>query len=169
MLNSNDRGEGLSIDGEQYKWLEEQLADSKAKWKFVAHHHAPYTSEQDDYGDTWENAETDWGDSDMRKIVPLYEKYNVDIVLFGHLHSYERSWPIRENRTVEKDGVIYIQSGGAGGNIADHAPTPSWFNVKKYRGYHYILVNIHKGQLLFNMFDVDGKMQDSFELTKRQD
>ncbi len=166
MLNSNARKNEFREGGRQYKWLEEQLANSKATWKFVVHHHPPYTSDQDDYGDTWETAETNWGDLDMRQIIPLYEKYNVDIVFYGHLHSYERSWPIKGNKTVESNGVIYIQSGGAGGDIEDHAPTPAWFNAKKYRGHHYALVNINKDRLLFNMFDIDGRMQDSFELTK---
>ncbi len=166
MLNSNEKEEEFAPGGKQYVWLEEQLAASDATWKFVAHHHAPYTSEQDDYGDSWEEKEIRWGDEEMRQIVPLYDKYDVDIVFYGHLHSYERSWPLRGDRIDENDGIVYIQSGGAGGNLADHAPTPSWFNAKKYRGFHFTLVNIHKSTLLFNMFDIDGKMQDSFEIQK---
>ena len=35
------------------------------------------------------------GDLRVRDFVELYEKYNVDVVFNGHIHVYERTWPIR--------------------------------------------------------------------------
>jgi len=43
----------LSPKGEQYPWLEKGLAASDAKWKFVYHHHPAYSSDADDYGNTY--------------------------------------------------------------------------------------------------------------------
>jgi len=165
MLNSNKQKE-FFVGGEQYKWLEENLKQSKAKWKFVTHHHAPYSSDEDDYGNTWETNQTNWGDKDFADIIKLYEKYNVDMVFFGHLHSYERSWPILNNKVVSSGGVTYVQAGGAGGNHEDFAPTPSWFNAKKYRGHHYVLIAINNNLLSYKMFDVEGKLIDTLELHK---
>ena len=48
------------------------------------------------------------GDLRARKLVPLYEKYGVDIVWNGHIHSYERTWPIREEKAVESDAPFYL-------------------------------------------------------------
>jgi 3',5'-cyclic AMP phosphodiesterase CpdA len=166
MLNSNKTKSEFAPDGKQYKWLEGELAKSKATWKFVVHHHPPYTSEEDDYGNTWTNSATLYGDQEIYPVIPLYEKYNVDMVLYGHIHSYERSWPIRNNKIDTRHGIIYLQTGGAGGNLADHSPTPTWFNLKKERGYHYVLVHIHHSRLSLSMFDIEGRMKDTFERTK---
>jgi phosphodiesterase/alkaline phosphatase D-like protein len=49
MIDSNrDLYEG----SEQYNWLEWELSKSTAMWKIAMHHHPPYTSDSNDYGDT---------------------------------------------------------------------------------------------------------------------
>ena len=68
--------------------------------------------------------------SKSRNLVPLYDKYGLDFCLYGHTHLYERSWPMTNDRINTKDGVIYINSGGAGGYIEDFAPTRSWFTTE---------------------------------------
>ena len=166
MLNSNRRGDQFQEGGEQYKWLDEQLGKSKATWIFVALHHAPYSTDEDDYGDTWKNSRGDQGDLKVRPLVPLFEKHNVDVVFFGHLHSYSRMGPIRKNRINSKDGVMYIQSGGAGGNTEDFAPSKTWFAQKVFAGHHYCLVNINDEQLVLKMYDVNGNLGDYLELHK---
>ncbi len=39
-----------------------------------------------------------------RSWLTLYEMHNVDVVLNGHIHRYERSWPVRAEK-VGKTGV----------------------------------------------------------------
>lgn len=158
MLNSNEREE-FTPGGRQYAWLEEQLKNSTADWKFVAHHHAPYSSDENDYGDSWEG-KSDHGDLEVRKIVPLYEKYGVDVVFFGHLHTYQRTLPIYEGVVNKERGVTYIQGGGGGGNLEDFAPTRSWFSSKTYPGHHYFILNIEDDVLNLKMYDSDGVMKD---------
>jgi hypothetical protein len=102
---------------------------------------------------------------DVRKIVPLYEKYRVDMVLFGHLHTYNRSWPIKAGK-LSPEGIIYLQSGGAGGNLEDFAPTRAWFSAKTFRGHHYCTISIHSGQLSLKMYDLNGSLRDFMELKK---
>lgn len=168
MLNSNRRSDQFKEGGEQYQWLDEQLAKSKATWKFVALHHAPYSTDEDDYGDTWKNSHGDQGDLKVRPLVPLFEKHNVDVVFFGHLHSYSRMGPIRENRINTKAGVTYIQSGGAGGNTEDFAPSKTWFSQKVFAGHHYCLVNVNDDQFVLKMYDVNGNLGDYLELNKNK-
>jgi acid phosphatase type 7 len=163
MLDSNPKSE-LAPGGKQYVWLENALQHSKATWKFVAHHFAPYSADEDDYGDSWQGT-SHLGDMDIRKIVPLYEKYGVDMVLFGHLHTYNRSWPVKAGK-VSPEGVIYLQSGGAGGNLEDFAPTRAWFSAKTYRGHHYCTLSIYGGQLSLKMYDLNGNLRDFIELQK---
>lgn len=166
MMDSN-RKEGFSQNGEQYEWLEEKLSKSTAEWKFVAHHHAPYSSDENDYGDTWKEAGT-LGDPKIKEIVPLYEKYQVDVVFFGHLHTYQRTHPIRDEKISTENGVMYIQAGGAGGNLEDFAPTRSWFSAKTFRGHHYLIVEVFQDQLELRMYDSEGRMKDIYKLSKAQ-
>ena len=164
MLNSNDRA-AFAPGGEQYKWLEEQLKQSTAKWKFVCHHHAPYSSDEDDYKNSWEEP-SDLGDLKVRKIVPLYEQYGVDVVMFGHLHTYQRTMPIFKEGIDTKNGVVYLQGGGAGGNLEDFTPTRSWFSAKTYRGHHYFIISILGDELQMKMYTTEGQMKDFMTLKK---
>ncbi|UZR93557.1 metallophosphoesterase [Chondrinema litorale] len=164
MLDSNQEEE-FAPGKKQYVWLEEQLKSSQANWKFVCHHHAPYSADEDDYGDSWKE-QTDMGDLEVRKIVPLYEKYGVDMVFFGHLHTYQRTLPIASNQVNEENGVIYVQAGGGGGNLEDFAPARAWFSAKTYRGHHYFTINIFNNSLSFKMYDTEGRLKDFLELKK---
>ena len=94
MIDTNQR---VDLQSKQYQWLDEQLTASKATWKFVCHHHPPYSSDENDYGDLWKTNRSSRGDVRARVLVPLYEEHNVDVVWNGHIHSYERTWPIRNN------------------------------------------------------------------------
>ena len=46
-----DSNQPLDPGSPVYRWLSADLAASTAPWKFVCHHHAPYSSDVDDYGD----------------------------------------------------------------------------------------------------------------------
>lgn len=164
MLNSNQPKE-FAPGGAQYQWLEEKLKNSTATWKFVAHHHATYSADEDDYGNAWKG-KTNLGDAAIRQIVPLYEKYGVDMVFFGHLHTYQRTLPIKDNLVDQKNGVIYVQGGGGGGNLEDFAPSRAWFSAKTYRGHHYFIISVHNNTLNLKMYDTEGRMRDYLDLTK---
>lgn len=162
MIDSN---RDLEPGSEQYDWLESELAKSTAKWKFAVHHHPPYSSDENDYGDTYKEEST-LGDPGVRHIVPLYEKYGMDIVFNGHIHDYERTWSIKENTAVEEGGVIYVQTGGAGGGLENYAPTRSWFTAKVYRDHHYCMVEVNGGRLKFSAIDRNKRLFDGFEIQK---
>jgi hypothetical protein len=162
MLDSN---RPMGPGSEQYRWLEEKLRQSKATWKIACHHHPTYTSDENDYGNAWKEPSV-LGDLKVRSVVPLYEKYGVDLVFFGHLHSYERTWPLAEGKVNRLRGVRYIQAGGGGGNLENAAPTRSWFTTQLYRGHHYCILSVHQGSLRFKMHDLEGRLRDSFEIEK---
>ncbi len=164
MIDSNrDLYEG----SEQYNWLEWELSKSTAMWKIAMHHHPPYTSDSNDYGDTAK--ELSILGSKSRNLVPLYDKYGLDFCLYGHTHLYERSWPMTNDRINTKDGVIYINSGGAGGYIEDFAPTRSWFTTELQAVHHYCTFNIYQDQLIFKAIDHEGRLIDAFQMEKNKD
>ena len=163
MLDSNHPAE-LQPGGKQYQWLEEALKTSTARWKFIAHHHAIYSADEDDYGDSWVGPSA-LGDAELQQLAHLYERYRVDLVFYGHLHTYQRTHPIREGR-IEPSGVTYIQAGGAGGNLEDFTPTRAWYSAKTYRGHHYCMVQVVGDTLRLNMYDVAGNLRDSLAIQK---
>ena len=164
VLDTNTKRD-LKPDGEQYKWLEKALAASTAKWKVCYHHHPAYSSDSDDYGNTWK-APTTAGDVRVRDFVTLYEKYNVDVAFNGHIHLYERTWPVRGGRVDQKAGVVYVTSGGGGGSLEDFSPTPAFFKRQGLVDYHYCYVTVQDGTFNLKAFDQENRLFDEFTLTK---
>lgn len=169
MIDSNkDCGPGSP----QYQWLERELAASTATWKFTAHHHPCFSSDEDDYGDRLRGKpEKRWadGDSNAARLVPLYERHGVDIAFAGHIHSYERTWPILQMTINQSRGVRYIVSGGGGGSLEQAAPQRAWFSLHVQRGYHYCFAVVQDRTIQFKAYDVEGRLFDTFELTKPRD
>ena len=165
MMNTNNKEE-LKPGGLQYEWLKEKLAASTASWKFACHHHPVWTSDENDYGNTWFGNPSKLGDTYVQNLIELYEANQVDMVMYGHLHTYERSWPLNGMEVKPENGVVYLVAGGAGGNLEDFAPTRSWFTSKLYRGHHYCKLDIFGGQLFFKMYDLNGALKDYMEIKK---
>ncbi len=164
VLDTN-RGRDLTEKGEQYKWLDKALAASDAKWKICYHHHPPYSSDDDDFGNSWKGPTTS-GDVRVRGFAGLYEKHNVDVVFNGHVHIYERTWPIRSGKVDQKSGVVYVTSGGGGGRLENFAPTPAFFKQEFRSDFHYCYVTLHRGTFQMKAFDQDGRLFDQFSLKK---
>lgn len=88
--------EGFGPDGKrliddnsiQMKWLINDLESSKMPWKIVYFHHPPFTK------GTYDSDVVPILTLVRQKLVPIFEKYKVDLVLNGHSHVYERSKPI---------------------------------------------------------------------------
>ncbi len=161
-----DSDRKLTADSEQVRWLEKRMAASKATWKFVYFHHPAFSSDADDYGDTGTGDST-WGDLKVRNaIVPLCEKYNVDIVFAGHIHVYERSWPLRGGRVDPDGGVIYVTTGGAAAGLERFAPARPWFVNHVMCGHHYVYVKIAGRTLEYQAFDDHDRLFDTFTLHK---
>lgn len=160
-----DTNKSVKPDSEQYKWLDKELAKSTATWKFVYHHHPAWTSDADDYGDTLRGPGR-FGDLNVRNLIALYEKHKVDIVFNGHIHLYERTWPVLNGKVDRKNGIIYVTSGGGGGRLEEAGPVPTWFKAQLRVDFHCCYVNIHGRKLEFQAFDHNGQLFDSFEREK---
>lgn len=163
MIDSN---RNVAPGSEQYQWLDEALGKSRALWKFVCHHHPPYSSDENDYGDLWKTNKSTRGDLRVRELVALYEKHHVDIVWTGHIHSYERTWPLRENRAVEEGGTIYMITGGGGGGLETPGPYRPFFQNNVRYGHHYTMVHLHQNVLELKAFSLDDRMFDTLRIEK---
>ncbi|MCB0664787.1 MAG: metallophosphoesterase [Saprospiraceae bacterium] len=165
MLNSNVRDE-LKSGGVQYELLKSQLLKSTAMWKFVAHHHCPVSSDENDFGNTWEGEPSSGGDPRFDDLKKLYQDEGVDVVFYGHVHAYERSYPLTDGSVDEENGVVYIKSGGAGGHLEDYTAGRYNFSNTVQHGNHYCRVNISGNKLDFKVFDLEGRLKDFFQITK---
>jgi hypothetical protein len=108
--------------GKQLKWIDTQLAKFRADKTIdfiVVYCHQSLYSTGETYGSEL-GAQQKWA--------PLFDKYQVDLVLNGHNRFYERTDPIRAGKgtkqvkprgTVDpvKDGTTYVTAGGGGQNL----------------------------------------------------
>ncbi len=156
-----DGNRNLEEGSEQLAWLESALKKSSSLWKFAVLHQPPYTSDSNDYGDTHATTSTR-GDTNVQHIIELLELYNVDICFSGHVHDYERTFPILDDHVVpvEDGGVVYVTTAGGGGHLEDFDPTNTWFGHKKANYHHLVYIAIHGKHLEFQAIDEHGQLFD---------
>ncbi|WP_292230725.1 metallophosphoesterase [Brevundimonas sp.] len=150
----------------QAAWLDQALARSTARWKIAMHHHDLFTSDDDDYGDSWRDRSTNGDQTMRREFSSIYERHGVDLVIYGHLHAYERTWPMRQGAVDLQHGVTYLQVGGMGGNPEDFAPNKPAFSAKTARTHHYVMLRGAGDRIDVEMTDIEGRTRDRFALTK---
>ena len=164
MIDSNRE---VGPASEQFLFLTAELQKSRAQWKIVCYHHPAYSSDENDYGDTWYGPSTR-GDLRVRKLVPLFDKYGVDIVWNGHIHSYERTWPLREDRaTTPGNGTVYMITGGGGGGLETAGPIRPFFQNTVKRGHHFCYVAVNGNTLELKAYDLEGRLFDTTTIQKR--
>ena len=163
MIDTNQK---VDPESTQYQWLEQELKKSTTRWKFVCHHHPPYSSDENDYGNLWKTNKGTQGDLRARALVPLYEEHGVDIVWNGHIHSYERTWRIRKGKAVESNAPFYMITGGGGGGLETPGPTRPFFQNNVRRGHHYVMVHINGGSLELKSYTLDDRLFDNLQIEK---
>ena len=164
MIDTNQK---VGPGSEQFQWLEQSLRQSTSRWRFVCHHHPPFSSDENDYGDLWKTRQSTRGDLRARQLVPLYERYEVDVVWNGHIHSYERTWPVRDGRAVETGAPLYMITGGGGGSLETPGPFRPFFQNNVRRGHHAVMVYVNGGTLELKAFSLEGQLFDSLKLIKK--
>lgn len=79
----------------QVNWLKNDLAQNTQDWTILYWHHPPYTKGSHD-------SDTESELVNMRnKLLPILERYKVDLILCGHSHAYERSYLLKNHYGLE--------------------------------------------------------------------
>ncbi|HEX6974174.1 MAG TPA: metallophosphoesterase [Vicinamibacterales bacterium] len=132
-----------SFDPAQLAWLKQELAGSGSAWKLCFFHHPLYT-----------NGRYTAGARALRAAVePLLIDGDVDLVLSGHEHFYER--------TVPQHGISYFISGGAGSlRRGDIRPSP--LLAKGFdTDFHFLMMEISGDELYFQAISRTGETIDA--------
>jgi predicted phosphodiesterase len=149
-----DSETSTSSSPEQYNWLQAELSrpeTQQAAFRIVCFHRPPYVNVWNGGGYTGETfVRNDW--------VPLFTQKNVDIVISGHQHSYQRG---------ATNGVVYVVSGGGGGAL-DTEVVADWpFVQVEWSKYHYDIMEVNGQTLSWETYDDLNQPLDMFTLQSR--
>jgi 3',5'-cyclic AMP phosphodiesterase CpdA len=138
-----------TLDPEQLQWLEKGLSQTGSRWKIVYFHHPIYTS-----GRYQRIAST------LRaSLEPILVAGDVDVVLSGHEHFYERILP--------QHGIVYFVSGAAG-SLRPNDIRKTRLTARGYDSdYSFILMEISGDELFFQAVTRKGQTVDAGVIRKR--
>jgi hypothetical protein len=141
----------------QSAWLEDQLAATKATWKFVMYHHPAYSSapnrDNKSIRDEW---------------VPIFDRHHVDMALQGHDHAYLRTFPMRGDQRVEttKQGTVYIVSVSGTKMYQQDQRDYTEIGFTNTATYQVLDIQISGDRLVYRAVDIDGKVRDELVIEK---
>jgi hypothetical protein len=138
-----------TVGSEQYQWLQKDLANTNKKWKIVFMHNGPYISQKS----------TDTGGMMIREnLVPIFEKYTVDLVCYGHYHIYQRNLV---------NGITYLVQGTGGAELGDGDGSQPY--VQAYANeFSFTRIDIVPDILQGVTYRLDGSVLDSFKIKKKK-
>jgi len=161
----------------QYNFVQNDLkkasSNPNVKWKVVFMHPPMYAS-----------CSVHCPESELRYTYqPLFDQYNVDLVLQGHDHNYQRTYPLEFNATnpdspiittsdksnyIDPKGEVYVTA-GTGGRHAHHLdPAVPGYLVTEFTdtiGYIDISV-INNGTMKGVYYSNEGEVKDQFTIKK---
>lgn len=165
-INSNNRNVA-----EHDALLKKAVASHKdAKWRVVMFHH-------DIYGSGEPHSDTDG--ANLRAIfAPLMDKYNIDVALTGHDHTYSRSYLLEDGTAINygydsatnPEGTLYITAGSASGS--------KFYKLNQTRQYYiaertnaqlpsYSAITFDGDSIKFETYDYNGnKYANDYTLIK---
>ena len=147
-------------------WFEEVVLKNEGKYQYIiAYQHYPWYDFQtgvDKYAYRWRD---------------LFDKYNVDLALSGHMHGYLRS-KLLYNGAVSEDetkGTYYVvspQIGDRAKAITSYSNVDlfaSWQSTRDYKDYSAMsTITVTKEGMTYKLIDVDGKVKDEFTIKARR-
>lgn len=149
-----------TIGSDQHNWMLDELKCNDRQWLFVFFHHPPWTNAWSaDYFLPFSPYFLYQGSEDMRTdLVPYFETYNVDFVLNGHSHCYQRG---------ELNGVKYIISGGAGSSSIDFNTNSNAPNIDtELYVNQYVRFDVKGDTATYVSIDINDNVIDSVSTIK---
>lgn len=154
VLDSQQGGNGLAV---QRKWLDSDLAASKAKWKIAFFHRPPYSIKSGRSNDDIKRA-----------FCPVLEKHNVVAVFSAHDHGIARTYPLRNGAKAANpsQGTTYYISGRSGTKTYRDLSKRSYdaFFYNPLNQPNYFIVQVTSSSLEIKTVNADGTALDTYRL-----
>ncbi|HIE38169.1 MAG TPA: metallophosphoesterase family protein [Anaerolineae bacterium] len=134
----------LSPQGEQIRWLQEDLASTEQPWKVLFFHVPPFSS----LGEEEDEVHT------RRALASVLTDQGVQIVFTGHHHNYQR---------LQVGGVTYVVTGGGGAPLyplQEQDPELAAYAAE----YHAVLITLDGPAFTAVVVSAEGEELDRFEL-----
>jgi predicted phosphodiesterase len=157
-------------------WLEQAVrTGSRYRWNLVTFHQPPYHSSDKKKDEVY-----------MRAVADIFTRHKVDVVFNGHVHNYQRTWPMRTSARGQQwqldrvwngvdrtraNGTIYVVTGAGGAELYDQRLARTrerWkpFTAQYLGGHSFTLVDASWDRLAFQQIGTDGRILDRFTITK---
>ena len=167
-----------SIGSEQYTWLLSDLKNANtpsAREEFpfiIVFGHKPMYSSNSYHG----------SESNLRNAIEeMYVKYGVDLVIAGHDHFYERTWPVIAEQVADKgesEGIfvrghapIHLVIGIAGRSAYEELeePQPEWSAYRENNSYGWtrLVYDDLTRQVTLTHHRINGSTGDSFTIQEK--
>ncbi len=147
----------------QVQWLRQDLAANRKKWTVVLMHRDPFQYAFDHPGESRDVGFNEEGVLFM----PIFDEFNVDLVLSAHLHSYRNRGHVR-NFVRDASGPLYILTG-----IAGDARRPNWkehpldvYVAPDRDKNNYMTMTVTPNKLIVKAFLPDGTQLDESIIEK---
>ena len=157
--------------------LKTASTNPSTKWLIVNFHIPFYTSSNTCIESTC------YGHKILRETYhPLFDKFGVDIVLEGHVHNYQRSYPIAcnpknissptttsasQNNYNNPEGQIYVIVGTGGVNLQGLSGKSSYMASQQDSKFGILAMRFSENKLNANFLANNGSILDQFNITKR--
>ena len=147
----------------QVQWLRQDLASNTKKWTVVLMHRDPFQYAFDRPG----ASRAAGFDEEGVLFMPIFDEFNVDLVLSAHLHSYRNRGHVR-NFDRNPSGPLYILTG-----IAGDARRPNWqqhpldvYVAPDREKNNYMTMKVIPNRLVVRAFLADGTQIDESVIEK---
>ena len=147
----------------QVQWLRQDLIANTKKWTVVLMHRDPFQYAFDRSG---ANRAVGFDDEGVL-FMPIFDEFNVDLVLSAHLHSYRNRGHVR-NFERDASGPLYILTG-----IAGDARRPKWkqhpldvYVAPDRDKNNYMTMTVTPNKLIVKAFLPDGTQLDESVIEK---
>lgn len=137
----------------QHQWFMDQLRSEEwqnAEWRFITLHQPPFSQ-------GWPGYSGDKSIEDL--LIPLLEEHNIDGILTGHSHDYERLL-----RNYGNQQVAFVISGGGGGGLEPEGLTPEPKMDVVVKEHHFVLIEINGPKATFKAINLENEIIDEFSL-----
>lgn len=145
------------IAGEQTDWLAKTLADRQERPHLIVANHVPaYPSYRPPEG---VNGKVGTGDEQRIHWCPLFERYNVDVVLEHHDHTFKRTHPLI-NGLKDRNGVVYLGDGSWGKLRVPKQPESRPYLARCSSAYHVTVHRLEGDQRFHVALEESGRIAD---------